>query len=489
MAATYTQTIEFSVWKEHKCACCGTVYRYLFKRTMQGEGNSPEAATANAEKAVEKALEHEVDQRPCPECGLYQPDMVASQRGRRHWWTFWAGVPLVILTFILVLTDVFSFATAALLMAGVAIAVTIAHLVIDFTNPNANRIANTDLAKQMVEDGDIWVPKKKQPKNLTDEPIGNGITTLHYFCYAMLAASVVAFLLPVGVPTLTGMKRNADWYPEVAGPGDAPYIYFSDKISTVKGHWSGNPIITILNPQEVGNLNLMASSKIDTWGNTIRIGSKESKTSRPSMWTRVQIPNDPSLIGKTIKMKIDLAVHYPALMGSNQWEPKSTTVSRNAEITLSSSGAGKLYSATFWLGFLSGSGLLLLGGLLLPFFGNRFKKLAHETSIFVPDEQKILESTEPTEEAKAVDAEQEDRLQRRGIRRDRDYDETDDDRPRSRSRRGDEEDEEADDRPRMRSRHRDTEEDEDDDYRDRRPRRWDDDEEEGHLRRRRRDVN
>src|SRR5262245_11591348 len=102
MATTYTQTIPVSVWKEHPCAGCGTVYRYLFTRTMTGEGSTPKKAIAAAEAAVAHAIEHEVDLQPCPGCGLYQPDMVATQRYRRHGWALLAGLPIPILLFILV---------------------------------------------------------------------------------------------------------------------------------------------------------------------------------------------------------------------------------------------------------------------------------------------------------------------------------------------------------------------------------------------------
>jgi hypothetical protein len=57
MSNTYTSTIEVSVWKEHACITCGTKFRYLFNRTKQGQGATPDAANNNAHQAVIKALE------------------------------------------------------------------------------------------------------------------------------------------------------------------------------------------------------------------------------------------------------------------------------------------------------------------------------------------------------------------------------------------------------------------------------------------------
>jgi hypothetical protein len=449
MGTTYTQTVEVSVWKEHKCACCRTTYRYLFKRTMKGEGGTPEVAARNAERNVEKTLEKEVDQRPCPECGLYQPDMVAAKRATGHWWTLVAGAPVYLLLFILVMTDVMTFGTAAMVAAVCAVPILAAHFLIDASNPNRDRDANRKLARRMEKGGDLWVPEDKQPKELSDKAIGNGLVSGHYISYAMLAGAVALFLLPLGMRLVMGMKSNPGWYPDVAGPGDTPYVYFPDKISAVKGYWSSQPRVTVLNAADVGNPNVTAAPKQQDWGNKISISSKESKSSSPSLWTRLQLPADGSLAGKTLKLKIDMSVMYPAMMGTNQFGEQTTMVSKTVDLNLSSSGAGKVYKLSFWLGFIGGTALLLAAGALLPMFSNQFSSQAYETSIFVPEGRKDPEppeldddpipmaGDEPVRDAIRAD---EDRPRKR--RRDEEYEE---DRPRRR-------DEDDDDRPKKRRR-------------------------------------
>lgn len=424
MGTTYTQTIEVSVWKEHKCACCRTTYRYLFKRTMKGEGGSPELAARNAERAVEKTLEHEVDQRPCPECGLYQPDMVAAKRAGGHWWALAAGAPIYLLLFILVMTDVMTFGTAAMVAAACAVPILAAHFLIDAANPNRDRDANRELGRRMEKSGDLWVPEDKQPKELSDKAIGNGLVSGHYISYAMLAGAVALFLLPLGLRLVMGMKSNPGWYPDVAGPGDTPYVYFPDKISAVKGYWSGQPRVTVLNAAEVGNPSVGAVAKQQDWGNKISISSKQSKTSSPSLWTRLQLPADGSLAGKTLKLKIDMTVVYPAMMGANQFGEQTTMVSKTVDLNLSSSGAGKVYKLSFWLGFVGGSALLFAAGALLPMFSNQFRAQAHETSIFVPEGRKETESPELDDEPVPLAG---DEQPREAIRADRDEESEDDD--------------------------------------------------------------
>lgn len=452
MATTYTQTVEVSVWKEHTCAACGQVYRYLFKRSMKGEGKSPEAAEAAAEKAVVRALEYEVDQQPCPGCGLFQPDMIAAQRSRRHWWTFWAGVPVYGLLLILVLADAMTYGTAGLLAAVTAAALTAAHVVIGLQNTNRDLEANRKLARRRVKDGDIWVPEDTSEPEESAEPLGTGIGPGHYVCYALLAASVLAFLLPVVLRTALGMRSNAGWYPEVAGPGDSAYVYFPEKISSIKGMWSGSPQVTVVNAGELGGpVAVTATSKNSSWGNTITAKSRE-KNSSSTLWARVQFPADPRLAGKTLQLQITMNVQYPAIMGARQWAPQSKTASHRATIEMSSPGAGTKYKMGFWLGFIGGCGLLFLGGGLLPVFSNAFRHKALPTTIHVP-EGKRRRRRGDDEEDEEDEEEEDDRPRRRSRRED------EDDRPRARRRYDEDEDEEEDDRPRRRSRR-----DDDEDY-------------------------
>ena len=83
MANEYTASIKVQCWKEHECSTCGTRYRYRFERKMQGKGADRRAATANATTAAVQAVKADVDLRPCPGCGFFQPDMICSWRA---WW-------------------------------------------------------------------------------------------------------------------------------------------------------------------------------------------------------------------------------------------------------------------------------------------------------------------------------------------------------------------------------------------------------------------
>jgi hypothetical protein len=385
MATSYKSTIEINVWKEHTCIGCGSRFRYLFKRKKTGQGGTPKAAEAVARLAVLNALEHEVDMHPCPGCGLYQPDMVGSRRRTRHWWVIVLSWAVLLLFMILMASDVMSAGMAALSMAAACAVLGLAHLLIDVSNPNRNLDSNQQAAQNKVERGDLWVPAGSKAEPAVDTPVF-GWSTAHAVAYVLFGLGLLALMSPELLRTLHGWPVNEAWYPQVAGPGDDPYIYFPNKITSVKGYWQGQVRAEVLNAAEVelSSPQIGSSSKHDNWGETIRIGSKESKTSTNTLWARVSLPSVPQPEGKTLKIKITMNVVYPKLMGNNWDQTNEGPFVQTAEIRLSGAAAGSRYKAWWWGGFLVGTLLLTLSSLLLVRLSTGLRKLAQPTTIFAP---------------------------------------------------------------------------------------------------------
>src|SRR5262245_21107359 len=90
MAKTFNATVEVKCWKRHSCLGCGSKYSYVLERSVTGSASTAAAAERNADKLAEKALDNDVDKHPCPECGIYQPDMVGQSRRTGHWVVFWS---------------------------------------------------------------------------------------------------------------------------------------------------------------------------------------------------------------------------------------------------------------------------------------------------------------------------------------------------------------------------------------------------------------
>ena len=83
--------------KEIVCAQCRTEYAFAVNRTVQGFGTSlynaddegaMKRANENARAKLKDALETAVELVPCPNCGAYQPDMVAFQKNAHLKWLY-----------------------------------------------------------------------------------------------------------------------------------------------------------------------------------------------------------------------------------------------------------------------------------------------------------------------------------------------------------------------------------------------------------------
>jgi hypothetical protein len=412
MSTTWNSTLKVSVWKEHECVCCSTVYRYLFERTVKGTGNTKEAAQNSAQQLAVKALTDEVDLQPCPGCGVYQPDMVADRRWRRHGWLFITAMPLFLVFMILMFCDVLSLGQTSLALAATVAVLAIPHVITDLSNPNANLSSNLALAEKRHKSGELWTPGKVQSAPEGAAPIGNGLSGWHVLGYLMMAAGLILLLMPLGLREATGMKVNPGWHPEVIGPGDSSYVWFSTKISSVKGMWNGNPRVTVLNAGELGLARppiITATAHNSTWGNSISSKSSE-KSSSSTLWARIHLPNEAALAGKTLKLRIDMDVSYPGYMGNNTWVEQKVTANHQATLELSSSGAGSLYKQTWWFGVLGGMVLSLAAAGLLAVFSSRFRTQALPTRIFVPEQFGREAEDEP--EAPAEDEERRERFRR-----------------------------------------------------------------------------
>src|SRR5262245_56814648 len=156
----YTATLEVRCWKEHTCSACGTIYRYRFTRKKSGQGGTEQAAGAAVTRAVMTALEREVEMRPCPTCGHYQPEMVGERRARRHWLLLW---PILVIPALLIILGAAAAVASPILSwiaLGLAAFVVLLHLAIAFSNPNKSLDVNRERAIPFLDDGTMQVTQK-----------------------------------------------------------------------------------------------------------------------------------------------------------------------------------------------------------------------------------------------------------------------------------------------------------------------------------------
>lgn len=359
MATTFTVTRTIKCWKMHECVDCGCEYRYRFERKIKGQGGSEAAALKAANKNLDKAVDTEVDVRPCPTCGRVQPDMVGQTKAAQH-----AAMGVVVLIpailfYILGATYVLTGNLPSMILAAVFAGVALVNLLIAAGNPNKNLDGNLERADRFVDDGSMEVVTKGDTAKAEPPPGPLGVPHLLGIGFGLLAAVVV--LAPMLYQSINSLPLNADTKPEVISPGDEVKVYFPDSIDCVKSLWKGTATATVLNANELGGpVNVTASSNDETWGNTISYKSSQKHT-HPSLWARVRIPPEGRLTGKTVKVRVNLTATYPTaeVVGNNLPERMLKTT-RDFDLTFSPLGAGSTYS-TLWNGGVIIAGLLSAG--------------------------------------------------------------------------------------------------------------------------------
>lgn len=379
--AKHSSTVELKVWKEHTCSSCGTVYRYQFTRTHVSYGATEVDASARSNKEAHRSILNETEVRPCPSCGIVQPDMIAGWRGAGHMAVLiLSGTALVA---VLALQYLLPLPPLVWIASGIMAVTLLAHYLI------GRRSFNRDLEKNRLE-AQLWIEGNEM--SVTKEPsIAAAKKSSHVFAQEavapfLLALLVAALFTPSAelVRWQRGWTWNNDWRPGVAGPGDETATYFHDTIETVKGLWRGEARAEALNATELQlpNATIAAQSATTTWDPSLQI-SNIDKASTPRPWIKIIVPQVPEPAGKTLAVKLDLKVTYPAAAKDGKaLEDRQKGLQHTAPLVLSEAGAGRTYVMMWWVTMLLACGAAGLVGVILVLRAQRLKASALPTRVF-----------------------------------------------------------------------------------------------------------
>jgi hypothetical protein len=384
MGKTYTATIGVRCIREHTCVCCGATYSYELVRDVKGQGGTAEKAQKNAEVNVKRALERDVDQVPCPTCGLYQPDMVADRRLTWFSAVFWIALIAFVAILILRLTYVFREDTAVWAAAGACAVAALALLKADSWNPNKVPEMNREVVTGRVATGKV----RYQGGRLVP---GSQAT-----CWPQRGAlhklALVVVLLAVGLaaaPELLRLSRgwpvNEASYPPVVGAGDTARIYMNGKIHSIKSYWRGRPSAVVrAEGENARTLAATARTNDNRWGSTISAKSSE-KDSTSTPWVEVTLPADADTLGKQVTADLRIDVEYPHYTGSSSYQTVRDHMERSVPLRLASAGAGTAYDQWWWQGTVAAMGLVLVCELILAGGARRLRRQAKPVRAIMPD--------------------------------------------------------------------------------------------------------
>lgn len=368
MATQYKATVEFECWKEHVCSACGAIFRYTFKRQGTEFGDTEEEAEQTARQTLERKAEKDVNFHPCPHCGLYQPEMVGSQKASQLAWVLICagvatGVGLIILMEIATSGNL-QMAPAVWVAASIGLLAVLANFWIAASKPNRNPAVNRAKASRAIDHGQLILVTPGAPPgfDLVENQGGNAKAT--WFYLALMITGLVAIASGELVRLACGWPVNPHCFPQVCGPGDTPTIYLPAEITSVKGYWQGGGYAEIGNSEGFG----LQKEKLDVFGRNDRwedvISGKDISNLDRHIYGEVKLPNSESLAWKGISIHMSLEVRYPHRI-DNEFVVKAAKFEDTIRLDLGPAKSGSYYETLVFPGGLLGIMLIFLGNFLL----------------------------------------------------------------------------------------------------------------------------
>ncbi len=341
-----TQTLR--CWKQHRCAACHALYRYLVTRTGSATAFTKETAHERARQQLEQKIVESVDQMPCPQCGAYQPDMTGPRRRKLLGW-------LWIVTWIALILFALLAASGAAGIPGLTAVLTVVvglcaalQAWTAFHNYNGNLPANRRFAAGVVSNGNMRLDEP----GVADPPSVNlGWPRPGRQVLVLMAVGVLLLPVAEAARRVAGWPANDKFSPAVIAPGDeAKYIVHDDAYRSVKSHWRGHVSVRVKNASELGLASdtLPATTNEKDWSGTIMVKFDE-KDDMFLPWIIFTVPRDASLVNKVVRLQFDLHAEFPQMVGARTYQTMQKDFSDEADLTLAPPGTGLIYQI-LWYG-------------------------------------------------------------------------------------------------------------------------------------------
>jgi hypothetical protein len=347
-------------WRLHDCVECGCAYRYLCVSEISARGGSPEEATTNANLAAARALEENVQSQPCPQCGLVQPYMTAHKKYKRHLLYTVLAMAAAGAGLGVAVAGKVGGTGAGTLIAGAAVFAFVFHLLMALSNPNWSRARNLRFAQAEVAAKRMEVVRDGETDD--DDPRTKIFGVGHVFYLILAAGAVVAGVAPVALAKMKGWHWNKDVSPGMVAPGDTVRVEFTETIDSAGGRWLGLPKATLENAAELGGEPppFAVRARADDWDDAAGKGLKNETV---NLGVDLVLKDDAQLVGKTLRVKIEMNVLYPRAGVADTVTDEMTKVSRSVEFTVGPPGALAEERSLRLTGAWAATGLIFVSGL------------------------------------------------------------------------------------------------------------------------------
>lgn len=359
---------EYQCVKEVDCDVCGTTFRFPYRSTVSGSGETERDAQRDAAKKAQKELTDETGSERCPNCGALQVCMEAGAKALGFGCATWLAGFLFLVGGALAAVNHFQLISYPTMPMICWLLGLFSLPVIAWTIFLARSNANLDLEQGLRE-----AKQKLESQHLTivsaGEPGAVQLARLSMTSIQMVALGmgILGLLLLPSAELLriaSGWTMNSNTTPPVVGPGDDLQLNWPESLQCVKGHWRGTATVEYTDAERtLPSTPLAATTRSEDWGNFI--GGRGARNQTTLIWATVKIPDDPGLAGKTIRLNAQITVNYPTSTGLFGFENREDTLSHEFPITLAPAMAGSTYKIVWWGGLVIGAGLILLSAYTL----------------------------------------------------------------------------------------------------------------------------
>lgn len=373
MATTFRAKAQRVCFKQHTCVACGSVYRYRFTRSVEAGASTQQAAQVEADKKLQTALDTTFDIRPCPVCGLVQPEMVGQARADQHGCMLGLAFLLIMVLGFLWNGDYFGYRTQMAIALFTCIFMTVKHIAAALHNPNNDLAANKVKAAADVKAGTTELIEAGNDPKIDYVPTDIPAQMKLAFMLLLISLVVLPFAELIRIPA--GWGYNDHCVPPVAGPGDKVRYTPGESIESVKGYWNSAPVIMVKNAAELGVPpdSFSALPHTDYTTNVIQT-TNYMKSATAKVYVDFTIPKLGQLARKKVDLDIRLNVKTPIYRFDNTFTEQAQTINLSKQFTVGPAGANDQYLFFWFAGMISGIVLQFVAGFMLNSRAEALKK-------------------------------------------------------------------------------------------------------------------
>lgn len=341
MTMFHTHTIRVSGFLRQECPGFGGVFRYPFETTVTSLGKTPREAKRNAEESADDPDVRHVMPEPCPHCGWLRSVGGAKKRADAHFLLalgLLAASAAVVYFGAVPSPNAMTYATAGLLLGVIsAVGLGLHTGIVAFVPLRRRAGGRGRRSAEMVSPADpdlaTAMPHRWSRRVMTLLTAGS-VGTLVMFGPVLLKSAF-------GLPTAYGTK------PDVIGPGGTVRVWFPVRFGSVNGLWNGSPRAVLTNNQGV-TVPTPATSSTERWADELSVRDGPANRSFQP-WADVRIPDDPSLVGTTVDVSVDMTVTSPFARETTYVDVTEELTTRHS-FPIAPAEASNTYHGVFWLG-------------------------------------------------------------------------------------------------------------------------------------------